>query len=323
MNPSSAPLVTLGPAELQRLHAVQLQMLLEFDRVCRVLGLRYQLAAGTLLGAVRHRGFIPWDDDADVSMPRSDYRRFLAEAPALLGADYFLQHWRSDPAFKAHFAKLRRNDSEFRNLNRAHAPCHHGIYLDVFPFDAVAPDRWWGRFHIGVAGLAKKAHLLLNHPRQGRLSPHRPRWQRMLGRLAYLLSIPLGTLLPFGWHARLYERWVSLLEQPSPTHVVCLVTMPRNRQSGTRGLIRPASEFFQTTMLPFEGHLFPVPMAYDATLSRLYGDYMQLLPPELRRPPHPIVAFALPPEISDSNPTSHPLHPREVQAKKQNMQPMP
>ena len=83
--------VHLSDADLQRLHQVQLEMLLELDRVCRCLGLTYQLGAGSLLGAVRHGGFIPWDDDVDVVMLRAEYQRFLREAPPLLNQRFFLQ----------------------------------------------------------------------------------------------------------------------------------------------------------------------------------------------------------------------------------------
>ncbi|HYD64452.1 LicD family protein [Azospirillum sp.] len=289
MSRDAVPALTLDAAQLRALHAVQLRMLLDFDRVCRSLGLRYQLAAGTLLGAVRHGGFIPWDDDVDVAMPRADYRRLLAEAPALLGPDCFLQHWRSDPAFRRAYAKLRRNGSTFREAACADHPSHQGIFIDIFPFDTVAPDRWWGWVHLVAARLATMAGALFNHPRRGRLAPDRPLWQRLAARPACLM----GVLLPFRWRARLYEAWVGLLDSTDARHMACLVAMPHDRKRARR-LIRPAAEFLETVPMPFEGHLFPVPAAHDATLSRLYGDYRRLPPRDRQAPSHRIVAFALP-----------------------------
>ncbi|MBQ3939443.1 MAG: LicD family protein, partial [Clostridia bacterium] len=82
---------------LQRVHAVQLRLLKEFDRVCRENGLQYFAVHGTLLGAVRHEGFIPWDDDIDVAMPREDYDRFAALAPKALKTGFFFQTPENDP----------------------------------------------------------------------------------------------------------------------------------------------------------------------------------------------------------------------------------
>ena len=279
----------LNAAELQALHRVQLEMLLEFDRICRLLTLRYQLAAGTLLGAVRHGGFIPWDDDVDVAMPRRDFQRFLREAPGVLGSAYFLQHRRSDAGFTALYAKLRRNGSAFREVLRADDACHHGIYIDIFPFDAVAPLRWWGRLHLLCLSALQLLQRFASHGARGRLSPSRPLWQRMLGPIAYRLA----AAMPENWLLALQERCIRLLENVSTGHVVCLVMLGLE-QLKTLTLARPSSELEDNILLTFEGHDFPAPAAFDTTLTRLYGDYRRLPSPEKRRPPHPVTDFELP-----------------------------
>lgn len=285
----SSSLISLTAADLKALHAVQLDMLLEFGRVCRSLGLRYQLAAGTLLGAVRHGGFIPWDDDVDVAMPRVDYERLLKEAPAILGGDYFLQHRRSDLSFTANFAKLRRNHSEFREVSRANAMSHHGIYMDIFPFDAVSPNTRCGRLHLQAIRWMSLIAGIINHPRAGRLSPKRPFVQRVIGRVAY----ELGRLVP-KTACYLLQDWLCVcFNRGNQIYVTCLASMPFD-DTKAKQRIRPAEEFFELTELLFEGHWLPVPAAYDTTLARLYGNYRELPPPDKQVPTHPIVAFRLP-----------------------------
>ena len=119
----------------QKHQAALLRLLREFDRVCKQLNIPYVLYAGTLLGAVRHEGFIPWDDDLDVLMLREDYNRLLAEAPAVLDTDtFYLQkefsdHW---PLF---FSKLRLNGTTcLEKVHPKDSQIHQGIYIDIFLF---------------------------------------------------------------------------------------------------------------------------------------------------------------------------------------------
>ena len=98
---------------LQELKRVELDILARFIQVCQQLDLRYYILQGTLLGAVRHQGFIPWDDDIDVGMPRADYEIFLREGQKLLGEPYFVQTFLTDPPFTANFAKIRNSNTTF------------------------------------------------------------------------------------------------------------------------------------------------------------------------------------------------------------------
>lgn len=282
---------SLTTAELDALHRVQLWLLLDFDRVCTALGLHYHLAAGTLLGAVRHGGFIPWDDDVDVVMPRTDYQRLLALAPPLFHPDHFLQHRGSDPGFRAHHAKLRRHDSEFRLTATAHLDCHHGIFIDIFPFDAVMADRWWGRLHWRLGWLATMLTVGFDHPRGGRLSPDQPAWRRIAARLIHLA----GRLLPRRWWVRAYEGWIDLPRRAGARHVACVVQAPQDMRRAWR-LVRPAEALLRTIRLPFAGHLLPAPADPLVTLHRLYGDDLSPPPPEKRRSPHRPVSLILPPD---------------------------
>ena len=113
----------------------ELELLTLFIQICSQLELRYYLVCGTALGAVKYGGFIPWDDDVDVSMPREDYEVFLQKAPALLPEHVFLQNYRTDPAFPQIFSKLRNSNTTYIEKSAGKLPINHGIYIDIFPLD--------------------------------------------------------------------------------------------------------------------------------------------------------------------------------------------
>lgn len=120
---------------LRRLQLAELEILDEFVHVCEKYGLRYYLVGGTLLGAVRHQGFIPWDDDIDVAMPREDYDRFADVAASELGPQYFYQSPETDPYYFLTYAKMRKNGTEIYEERFKNARFHKGIFIDIFPLD--------------------------------------------------------------------------------------------------------------------------------------------------------------------------------------------
>ncbi len=247
-------------ATLAQHQAALLRLLQEFDRVCKELNIPYVLYAGTLLGAVRHEGFIPWDDDLDVLMLREDYNRFLAEAPAVLDTDIFYlqkefsEHW---PLF---FSKLRLNGTAcLEKIHPKDPQMHQGIYIDIFPCDDARPTAWGRRIQFAASKViiakaldkrgydtdsaAKKVFIALC-----RLLPQKP----------FLKTVQRGkadgdTVHTFLAGARRYEKNV----------------IPRRFLTERCDVI-------------FEGGSYPAPADYDSCLHRLYGDYMQLPPPEER-----------------------------------------
>lgn len=125
---------------LRRLQLVELGILNDIDRVCREYGIAYWLDSGSVLGACRHGGFIPWDDDIDLGMPRDDYERFLEVAPTALGARYCVTSSRTNPRQAALFSKVMLVGTRFVTEETEEAGFDQGIFVDIFPYDAVCSE---------------------------------------------------------------------------------------------------------------------------------------------------------------------------------------
>ena len=241
--------------------ALLLEMLKDFDAVCRKHGIHYQLFAGTALGAVRHHGFIPWDDDIDVAMLRNDYYRFLEVAKTELRDDIYLQTRETDSDYPMFFAKLRDKYSTFHEPMYERLKCHKGIFLDIFPFDYVKHS-WW------------QSHLkLFLHDTNYSVVRHGAFLQRTVGylmkRFIRYSHIPLYNWLNDFFHAETMEEADSLAWAMEINEYKLLskdVLFPLKRHE-------------------FEGEMFNIPCNYDTYLREYFGDYMQL-PPLNKRVSH-------------------------------------
>lgn len=126
---------------LRRLHAELMDVLREVVRVCDIAGIPYFIQGGTAIGAHFFADIVPWDDDIDLGMTRENYERFLREAPALLGNEYHLQEFTTEPDTPFYFAKVRKRGTRFVESEWVGLPIEEGIYIDIFPYDRIPDNR--------------------------------------------------------------------------------------------------------------------------------------------------------------------------------------
>lgn len=251
------------------LQKVELELLKVFIDVCEKLKLNYFLVCGSCLGAARHGGFIPWDDDMDVGMYREDYNKFMEQAPALLPEGIFLQNYKTDPKFPYIFAKLRNSNTTYIEKSSAHLDINHGIYIDIFPLDGFVDD---------VA--------------EQKIFNFRTKFYK--SQLASAFKLPatikgkllMSTLRLFGCHlrsAKIAEKLETHISQyPIETSsVVC----NHGTWYGSRDFI--SAEFYgKGTEILCEGMSVRVPEKYDEYLTALYGDWRTPPPPEKQKGHH-------------------------------------
>lgn len=261
----------LNRQQLEELKKTELELLKAFAEVCRQLGLRYYVLGGTMLGAVRHQGFIPWDDDIDVGMLRRDYEILLEKGQHLLPEGLFLQTFETDPEYPANFAKLRNSRTTFVESGLQKRRINHGVYIDIFPLDYY-PDRGETWFSV------KKELLSLRISTTFTVPGMKPTTKlvRLLTRVLY--PTVRGAL-------RRRERLFRSVTDGSRIANHCGAW-------GKKEIV-PAHWYGEGTPMPFEGMTVTVPTDYHLWLTQVYGDYMQLPPEDKRIPHHYVTAFDL------------------------------
>lgn len=260
----------LSDEELRRVQLIQLEMLQEVDRICELCGIHYNIIAGTLLGAVRHKGYIPWDDDADVALIREEYERFRVACEKELdhGRFYFQDH-RNTPGYRWGYGKLRRKGTLFLREKQEHMPYEQGIFIDIFPLDAVSDNkcmRTLQNFHCFCIRKIMWAPV-------GKIAAKGPFWKKWYGMLDH---IPANII--YGHYDRYIQKrnrkktkWVRILTFPTP-----------NREYGY------LREWYDNSKrILFENEMLWGIKDYDAYLSFKFGDYMKLPPMKMRKV-HPV-----------------------------------
>lgn len=133
--------------DLARLHGELLDIMAEIIRVCEVCGIPYFIQGGTAIGALFNKGIVPWDDDIDIGMTRADYERFLQLAPQHLRPQYFLEWFGTERNTPFYFAKVKKNGTLFVEEMFRNMDIHHGIFVDIFPYDCIPDNKWLERLH--------------------------------------------------------------------------------------------------------------------------------------------------------------------------------
>ena len=233
--------------------AYELDMLYQVQKICDKYNIKWFVDGGTLLGAVRHKGFIPWDDDIDIFMSREDYDKFIKVAESELDDRYFLQNDLNNRVFYCH-SKLRRNNTTaiLDNDVLANFDFHQGIFIDIFPFDNVPTDERSYKSFMEYLILVKKQILIT-----------RSIWWKYKkdDKSSYKLC---------EMFREDYEKNRQIYNQDE-----CIWSANLGLPSLHRNVKKRKSEYESSIMMDFEMLKVPVPIGYESILTRLYGDYMK------------------------------------------------
>lgn len=251
-------------SEQKMIWAMQMDLYLVFEEICKKYGLKYYVMFGSLLGAIRHNGFIPWDDDIDVAMPRKDYDIFMKVAPNELEEPYALQCPYTYPNCYITNITLRNSMGTFTPIRFKTLDYNKGIPMDVFPLDYCNPDT-----------LAQDQEKILEHILRCsswmNLKNPNLTLEEKSKYLKYKTDNPL-----LDWE--MIQKIASNPEYEGSEYLVQTVVIVK-RWYGTASPILRSEWFEKTEMHQFETIKVSIPSGWDKTLSKLYGDnYMQFPP---------------------------------------------
>ena len=250
--------------KIEEIHQCILNILVNVDKVCREHGIRYWLSDGTMLGAVRHGGFIPWDDDGDIAMPRPDYERFVAHADEWLPKPFEIQTFEKDENCTSIFLKVI--DGSTTLIERWSLNQLGGVYIDGCPIDGIPKQRWRRRLRIAMVHMVKSWIYLRS----------RDPYKRGHGYTSWLPRLLQATVKNVTLQ-RLKKRLQSAYDYKTSPLIA-------DYDSGDRSTMK--HEVMGTpTPIMFEGHELMGVEQPDTYLKCLFGDYMKL-PPENKRHIH-------------------------------------
>ncbi len=253
----------LTDKELRILQLTELDIMLEFDRICRKNDIKYYIIGGTLLGAVRHKGFIPWDDDADIAMLRADYERFLQVCENDLDKEKYYYHDRfRTEGYRWGFGKLRKKNTTFVRPTTEDMPYEQGVYIDLMPLDYVPNSTMgqlvcdWIAFFFRKAAWAKVGKKTTKN---------------ILCRGCYYLL----DAIPFSVQNKLFKKFVQRLNR-KPTKYVRILGVYIAKAKGEKGCWRYKTEWLNNMRdYEFEGYLLEGFADAQQALRRTYGDYLK------------------------------------------------
>ena len=257
--------------QLRKLQDYELDNLRVFISVCEKLGLEYILYGGTLLGAVKYSGFIPWDDDVDVALPRESYERFIKEAPQILPEEYFIQNPYNCTQCPYPYTKLRRKGTQYVEYVYRNLPIETGVYIDIYPVDHIPDDE--RKRHRQFKIVRKWINMFV-------LRQSRPLDQEGNGikqNVKKIIKAVLSTVLkvfPAEYYIKHVDRYMQTYNNDSSAHRYGALNSPLydNIYNDIYPLVNGKFENLDVNM----------PHDYTEHLTRRYGDISTLPPAEER-----------------------------------------
>ncbi|SHF17175.1 LicD family protein [Alkalibacter saccharofermentans] len=265
--------MTMKKLDIDRLHQILLEALKEVHRICLKYDIKYYMVGGSLIGAVRHKGFVPWDADIDLAMMRSDYDKFLSVCEYELSGKYFLQNYHTDVDFSPPISRLCVQGTYVCEHFFRHLKFNKGAYLDVFsldniPNELVLRDKQKKRLEMIDKLMIYKLCIVYD---KGILNS-----KLIAKKIIQLFMIPLS----LSFFQRNREKEMTKYNIDEETEYVCQTAIKYGYDRGTH--LR--STFGDPVLMEFEGEKYYVPHDWDSYLKTTYGDYMKLPPIEERKP---------------------------------------
>ena len=261
---------------MTELQEIEFGLLQQFLSVCEQLNLTYYLVCGSALGAVKYGGFIPWDDDIDVALPRKDYEVFCREAPKMLPEWCFLQNYHSEPEYYLLGSKLRDSRTTYIEIMTERLNINHGVFIDIFPLDGKwNTEKEHQTFRRKRASFEAARRVRLNY---NRVSPQniimvQTNWYWLLFRL-------FGYKRNTASEVEAFDKYVSSFS-PDASSIWC------NHANSTSSLeYAPKEQYGDGVMMNFEGVEIRVPMQYDEYLTQKYGDWRGEIPEKEQKGHH-------------------------------------
>lgn len=270
--------------KLDLVKKIEVDMMNEIKRICEKHDIKYFLVGGSLLGAIRHQGFIPWDDDLDFGMLREDFEKFKKVAPSELNPRYAYQSYQTEPNSHYIFDKIRLRDTFFTTKFSNRFEIENGLFIDILIYDKTSSNPRAQKRHINA--LRRWTRIMnirwVNVPRKN------------VAYKASVIMLPFMRLVPLKLYHMLFDTMLKWYKNSKSTWVIDGVG--QNIEKGAF----PIEWLQETVDVPFEDTTFPVPKGYDEYLRHWYGNnYMSLLPISARSSGHILNRIDLGPYIKE------------------------
>lgn len=263
--------MTISNNDLRKAQLLMLKILKEVHKICEENNIKYFLSDGTLIGAIRHQGFIPWDDDLDIGMLREDYEKFCKIAPQILSENFILQNFQTDKGYGLQFGKVILKNTVWiekvaKNTNRQWS----GIYIDIFPYDNITENKKMqkliNRLYIFIQGLILIKFKYINISN----------YESMAKKLKYVLKkIYLCTISK--------KLLIYIRDSICKRYLNKSKTLVTKYGGNFYKNQNPYNFYKDLTLQNFEDTSFYIPKNYDKILKNLYGNYMEIPPIEKQR----------------------------------------